>query len=184
MGWTSYHRDKGETHAEHFAKELNPNSEILESASKGGTFYAAVRNKETGEVWALVILFRWAPRSYFNFTTKWMDETVGPCESECPEKILQLLTPTDSQWANEWRERCRKNLERAVETRKQRKQVTVGSIIRTTTTLNFKNHGAAQEFKLLDAKRGHWVANPGTDDAFICRLGRDWASRFGWELAS
>lgn len=184
MGWTSYHRSKGETHAEHFAKEMNSNLEILESATKGGTFYAAVRDKDTGEVWALVILFKWAPRAYFNFTTKWMDETVGPCEDEAPAKILDLLTPTDREWAQQWRERCRKNLERAVETRKSRAKVTTGSIIRTASTLNFQRHGEAQEFKLLDAKRSHWLANPGTDEEFICSLGRDWARRFQWELTA
>jgi hypothetical protein len=36
-----------------------------------------------------------------------MDETMGPVESRCPERILDLLTPTDSEYANEWRARCR-----------------------------------------------------------------------------
>src|SRR3546814_8395448 len=36
-----------------------------------------------------------------------MDETVGPCASKCPASILSLLTPTESQWANAWRARCR-----------------------------------------------------------------------------
>ncbi|MGH6766402.1 MAG: DUF6927 domain-containing protein, partial [Bradyrhizobium sp.] len=29
--------------------------------------------------------------------------------SECPERILNLLTPTDSSYAIEWRARCREN---------------------------------------------------------------------------
>lgn len=32
---------------------------------------------------------------------------MGPCESECPESILDLLTPTDNQYAIEWRGSCR-----------------------------------------------------------------------------
>jgi hypothetical protein len=36
-----------------------------------------------------------------------MDETCGPYEKKCPLSILNLLTPTDNEWANEWRKQCR-----------------------------------------------------------------------------
>jgi hypothetical protein len=39
-----------------------------------------------------------------------MTEDMGPCEAECPKQIIDLLTPTESSIANEWRERCRKSL--------------------------------------------------------------------------
>jgi hypothetical protein len=39
-----------------------------------------------------------------------MIEDMGPCEAECPQQIIDLLKPTDSSIANEWRERCRKFL--------------------------------------------------------------------------
>lgn len=32
---------------------------------------------------------------------------MGPCEAECPVAILDLLTPTDAEYAVAWRERCR-----------------------------------------------------------------------------
>lgn len=182
MGWTTYHRAKGQTHAEHFATDLNKNLEIIESSAKGGTFYAAVRNKETAEVFALVILFRWAPRDYYNFGTKWMDETVGPCEDEAPAKILDLLTPTDSKWANEWRERCRKNLEKAAEGKKVSSKVKDGDVIRVDKPLNFVGGGTAQEFRLeMRGRTRRWRANPGTVDGFMCRLPRDWATRYNWQ---
>jgi len=47
-------------------------------------------------------------KDYFNFSYKNMSEDMGPAQSECPESILDLLSPTESDWANEWRERCRK----------------------------------------------------------------------------
>lgn len=37
-----------------------------------------------------------------------MDETMGPNQSNCPKGILDLLSPTTSQYALEWRERCRR----------------------------------------------------------------------------
>jgi hypothetical protein len=38
-----------------------------------------------------------------------LDETVGPNESDCPEAILDLLTPTEYPYAQAWRTRCREN---------------------------------------------------------------------------
>jgi hypothetical protein len=35
-----------------------------------------------------------------------MTERMGPCESECPETILHLLTLTDVPYAQQWRARC------------------------------------------------------------------------------
>ena len=36
-----------------------------------------------------------------------MSEDMGPCESECPLAILDLLTPTTDEYALDWRKRCR-----------------------------------------------------------------------------
>ena len=94
------------------------------------TFYAAVEqiDKATGErqVWAAVILVD--PRKD-SFGWKDMDETCGPCEAECPAKILDLLTPTDSDYANEWRARCRENLERSKRASAQARAIKVGDTI-------------------------------------------------------
>ena len=49
-------------------------------------------------------------KSYHNFSYKDMDETCGPYKCECPKAILDLLTPTDSEWANKWRQACRETL--------------------------------------------------------------------------
>lgn len=79
------------------------------------TYYAAVEyvRLATDErtVFAVVCLVRYNPRDRegYIFGYKDMTESMGPCESECPEAILDLLTPTDSQYANEWRARCRAN---------------------------------------------------------------------------
>ena len=95
---------------------------VLKSSMVGSVYYAAVTTEKPGketEVWAAVFLT--CGRTKHDGTIwgyKDMDETVGPCESKCPASILALLTPTDSQWANEWRERCRKNIAAAAERRK------------------------------------------------------------------
>ena len=76
------------------------------------TYYAAikiVRPDRDREVTALVCLVRYNPRDRggYVFGYKDMDETMGPCEAECPPAILDLLTPTKNAYALAWRERCR-----------------------------------------------------------------------------
>src|SRR3546814_944011 len=61
---------------------------------------------------ALVCLVRWNPRSRdgHQFGYKDMSENMGPCEADCPAAILELLSPTDHEYALDWRARCRANL--------------------------------------------------------------------------
>lgn len=102
---------------------------VLETAYKMPIFYAAIEmvNKETSDrqVWAAAIKVT-QTRGDNGFCYKEMDETLGPVQAECPAKILDLLTPTDNENANEWRARCRRNLEQA-EVRK--KAIAPGTVI-------------------------------------------------------
>ena len=94
--------------------------EVVKSSMRGSTYYAAVKvtDKETGkfEIFAAVFLTSINNRDYFNFNYKDMDETCGPCERDCPLSILDLLTETESKWANEWRRDCRENHEKRKKT--------------------------------------------------------------------
>src|SRR3546814_16727894 len=65
-----------------------------------------------GIVFAVVCLVRWNPRSRdgHQFGYKDMSENMGPCEADCPAAILELLSPTDHEYALDWRARCRANL--------------------------------------------------------------------------
>lgn len=78
---------------------------VIKSAMVGSVYYAAVRDNQTEDVFAFVVL---TSTNKTDFYYKEMDETCGPCECQCPKSILSLLTPTDNEFANEWRERCRK----------------------------------------------------------------------------
>lgn len=88
-------------------------SKVLRSALVGmRVYYAAVEQIRiaTGEreVWAAICLVRYNPRDRegYIFGYKDMTEQMGPCESDCPETILDLLTPTDRPYAQQWRARC------------------------------------------------------------------------------
>ena len=90
-------------------------SKVLRSTLLGDTYYAAVeqQRRDGGEsaVFAFVCLTDYNPRDAegFVFGYKDMTEHMGPCESDCPEDILDLLTPTDRPYAIVWRARCRAN---------------------------------------------------------------------------
>lgn len=112
MGWTTCHAkyykngkvDRKAECDDLFSKECA----ILKSAMKGSTYYCALKTPE-GDVVAYVVLTCGQDRRnpYFNFGYKAMSETAIPCYYDCPKGILNLLTPTDNEYANEWRAKCR-----------------------------------------------------------------------------
>ena len=103
--------------------------ETLAKSIKGNVVYSAVKDKD-GSISAMVTLLRKDRDGYV--MVKSVHETSGPCESECPEKILNMLSDTDAEWALAWRERCRnhKNVVRANKVkRSELDQLPIGSKI-------------------------------------------------------
>lgn len=125
MGATSTHKPAGVSVADYFGDYFT-SATIIRSGTRrdpdyvAGThdwqyeFYAAVRYNDghphAGEVFAFVVLYSISPRSQHNFTYKEMDETVLPGAVHAPKRVLDVLTPTDHEHANEWRRQCRENL--------------------------------------------------------------------------
>ncbi|OYU90488.1 MAG: hypothetical protein CFE29_06395 [Bradyrhizobiaceae bacterium PARB1] len=70
--------------------------------------YAAVENAEAGTVEAVVLMVQHDPKAGADsYRLKDMAEEEGPVLDFCPERILDLLSPTDDVLALHWRERCR-----------------------------------------------------------------------------
>lgn len=187
MGWTFYHRPKGESDRAHFHRELfaNTHYEIVECSSISNVFYAAVRTTTTSEVWALVVLIR-RVRGQYNFGYKDLTETMGPAEAHAPAKVLDALTPTDNEYALEWRQQCRDNLAKQAAARKRQRAVVVGVVIETAMPLHFENGLSASRFECVH-RSGltiRWQAITDDDTRFPCRLGARWAERYGWHIAS
>lgn len=106
---------------------------VLKSAVVGTTYYAAVKreNIKTGEckVFAGIALTSTRDTGYgCNFGYKDMDETCGPCCYDCPASILDLLPPTDNEFALEWRRKCRER-QHEKKTKPSLSKLPVGSII-------------------------------------------------------
>ncbi len=88
---------------------------VLKSATVGRAWYAAIQlldeDAGTRKVSAAICLFRYKPRARdgYIFGYKDMSESMGPCETQCPESILDLLTETDKEYAIKWRAECREH---------------------------------------------------------------------------
>ena len=113
MGWTSYramyykNNNTVDRKAEcDYIIGREPMQELVKSVMVGRVWYAAILDTKSGKVWGAVFLTN-VDGDEFAYTD--MDETVGPCYYDCPNNILNLLSPTDNKWANEWREKCREN---------------------------------------------------------------------------
>ena len=125
----------------------------LKSVFVGSTYYAAIeRLSEDGscEVFAVVFLTSSKPNDPdgYTFGYKDMDETVGLCSYDCPASILDLLTPTDHQYAAEWRAACR---ERAKLTGRKLKD---GDIIELPEAIEFTDGTQANRFTVRKVKYG------------------------------
>jgi len=142
MGWTYF--EKPMNVKQWFENHLTWESEAvsnrcLKSAVKFKEAYAAVEtiNKTTGkrEVWAAVFLLNYTRDSYYNFGYKDMEESMGPGYYNCPASILDLLTETESDYANNWREKCRK--------RSSKPKLKVGAVIEFKEPLSFTGWSAS-----------------------------------------
>lgn len=67
-------------------------------------------HEHDGQRWACLYLLRGSPRikdDPYNWGYKDVDETMGPNEISFPYTWLDLLTPIESKYANEWRARVK-----------------------------------------------------------------------------
>jgi hypothetical protein len=143
MGWSYTHRDRGITDRDFFCRQFGSKfaETLIDCGSKDGAFYSVheipaeqeprLQPDARGKVrFCHVVLFKRAPKDYYNFGHKTMDEFSGPVDSKCPAKLLAMLSPfkpealvkperkpedrwepnAPAEWAYNWRERCRANI--------------------------------------------------------------------------
>ena len=123
---------------------------VLKSRMVGSTYYAAVNvhdiKENKNQVIAVVALTSTAWKDGMNFGYKSMDETMGPVQCNCPKSILDLLTPIESEYANNWRKKCYKNL-----TTTKLSDLPIGSVIKFIghdgTEIKLIKHQPAYQFK-------------------------------------
>ena len=174
MGWTSYHASFYKGNKVDRKMEMDNmfnweddarKVEVLKSSMVGGTYYAAVKshNKTNGYeyVGAVVCLTSIDNKDYFNFAYKDMDETMGPYNYDCPKGILDLLTPTENECANNWRKQCYENITRKKNPNSLNK-LPAGTVIKVIMPFATNYFDVGQEVKLVkctkyNSNRTEWL---------------------------
>lgn len=194
MDWTSYHASYYKKNGEidrkaecdaYWKEGLNRGHfEVVRSAMVGTTYYAAVKailrrigdGKDTYEpipeseqkVFGVVFLTTVDRKDYYNFAYKDMDETCGPCQTDCPLGILKLLDKTDNAYAIAWRNACVESAKKRVQhtnSRKKLKELSVGSSIEFYATSDFSS-GVKAGDRVRLTKRFIWNKAIWTDGAY------------------
>ena len=141
---------------------------IASSCLRNQVYYAAAQpyGQADTAIFAIVCLVRWNPRDKENliFGYKDMSEQAGPCEAECPERILALLDPTTHEYAIEWRRRCLANIQR------RRRSLAEGDRIRLAEEMTFTDGHRGRDFIVTKFKRQVRLRNPDTGQLY--RLSR------------
>lgn len=186
MGWTSSYKTPGQSLTEYFINKgtLRWSSDnpfaynVLDAAFVNlSEFYAAIEmvEKATGirRVWAAIFrikLFK-EDRSGHNICWKDMDESMGPSFYNCPERILNLLTPTDYESANGWRALCRAR----IAANAALPAFTTGVGIKLDQPVRFQSGVAESEFIVRQTK-GKKIVCSGVTSPGLFRFTRKWLS--------
>lgn len=105
MGWLFGHYER-RTLIEHL---VNGNGvKTLKHFLSGNNLWCV--HEHDGQRWACLYLLRGSPKvknDPYNWGYKDVCESMGPNEISFPYTWLDLLTPTDSKYANEWRARVK-----------------------------------------------------------------------------
>jgi len=122
---------------------------VIDSAFVGNrVWYAAaeiLQNDEALYVIALVCMVRWNPtaKDGYIFAYKDQEESMGPCDAGCPARILRLLSPTDKEYALDWRRRC------LVRLRLHARKIEDGMRIRFPSAMTFSDGHSGTEFVVV-----------------------------------
>jgi len=129
----------------------------------------------TGETyaWAAVALMKFYRNGPYGqeFCVKWLDETMGPVEDECPERILKRLTPTphDNEYSAKWRRRCWDHVHARKALKARVADWELGQMLEYVAAdgrgLTFGSGGEVRVFRLLN-KRSGLFESPGRGSLF------------------
>ncbi|BCV23258.1 hypothetical protein [Gelria sp. Kuro-4] len=157
MGWDYLHLEKGRSIKDFLREEFTHSGEnysykVLDCAivNLREAYLAVEHVDETGnrEVYAVVCLLNYTD-DYYNFGFKSIDETMGPYQYNCPKRILELLTPTENKYAQEWRAKCWERLKEKAARPKLQK----GMVICFTKPIRFTNGRVESVFRVEDVRR-------------------------------
>jgi hypothetical protein len=156
MGWL-YQYDPVENPVAYLAEKYNCGTlQVLAAARVGSTVYMAIRSTEkasaASHVFAAVILISNTRKHGFGY--KDMDESMGPCQCDCPARIMRLLTPIadlpNPGYAADWRARVAERKNEKHRQRARRQSLRIGSIVTLPSPVNFAGGFTANTFRVVD----------------------------------
>jgi hypothetical protein len=180
MGWL-YQRDPVENPLGYLMAKYNYDCDThtlqtLDGARAGNTVYLAVKStdKTTGRsfVFAAVILISNTKKNGFGY--KDMDEAMGPCECDCPQRIMRLLSsladlPNPSYTAD-WRARVAARHNEKRQRRDRRKSLRVDSTVTLPSAVRFPGGSVASRFCVTRFRRKTPIFVSLDGPEFYCRL--------------
>ena len=148
----------------------------LAAARVGNTVYIALKSTDKTTqhsfVFAAVILISNTKKHGFGY--KDMDETAGPCQSDCPERIIRLLSPiADLPYpghAADWRARVAEYNQQKRLQRTRLQSLTVGSLVTLPRAASFPGGYTASRFRVAHFRRRTPVFEALDPPGFLCRL--------------
>lgn len=183
MGWSSVNKMRGESISDFMRSQVlkwkNSDQErihynVLDIAIVNlSECYAAVEQRDTKtghvEVFAAVVKFHLTPKSHFNLTYKSMTEHEGPNISNCPERILEKLTSTDSEGAKQWRQRCADKIKTSKDF-----SIKTGDKVVFNQPISFQNGCSEKSFKVYSITGKRITLQADSEfNSFLAILSRD-----------
>ena len=139
--------------------------------AKSGRYYAVER--PNGEVAGVVAI---GSIKNGRAWVKIVDESMGPFEDKAPASILDRLTPTDNDYANEWRAKCRANIAK----KKAAPKINTGSVFTVETPVEFVNGVSVSRFRYEGGYRVEALPDKGY--SFKARLPKTWRTDWKWKV--
>lgn len=129
----------------------------LKIVKNNNVVYAAVEQTDlktniVDMIYADVFLIEINMKEKYNFGYKEIPEFSHPCYYDCPQSILNIITPTENENASEWRKKCVEILKIKLEYKRLYNQINklpLGSEI----SINFKNRQVKLVKKLIVGRK-------------------------------
>jgi hypothetical protein len=183
MGWLC-HNDKlrHETPVQYVTREFSRDgrrhsTKVLDAAAVRGVIYAAIRNTDTessrSHVFCGVFLFRNNAREGFGY--KAMDEAMGPCEVDCPDRIMRLLSPVEDipspGYTADWRARVAAAKASRASAKAWLGKLSPGDTVCLPAAAHFAKAGfSADRFIVISIRKRTPIFVPAAHPWFRCRL--------------
>lgn len=171
MGWTQQYTTRPAVDV--VREQLIGDGSICKVVANSGAKYWVLENLSTGTRFGVVVIVR---KTRDSITTKIVDESMGPYDHNFPLRFLDLLSPTDSEFAEMWRREVREHHAK----KKAQPKVEPNDIIVFDEPLQFTGGFEAQRFRFIG--RGRFVAL--IEGGYSCnvRFPRTWKTAYKWSV--